>query len=63
MMVLEGPKAVDSLRLLIGATNPLVAVPGTIRGDLSVSITANVIHASDSIENAKRESAIFSLDA
>lgn len=63
MMVLEAPKAMETLRLVIGATNPLTAPPGTIRGDLSVSITANVIHASDSVENAKRESAIFSLDA
>ena len=63
LMILRGPNAVDSLRKVIGATNPLTAEPGTIRGDLSVSITANVIHASDSAENAKRESAIFSLDA
>lgn len=63
LMVLQAPGAVETLRKIIGATNPLVAEPGTIRGDLSVSITANVIHASDSPENAKRESSIFSLDA
>ena len=63
LMVLQAPSAVDALRKVIGATNPLTAEPGTIRGDLSVSITANVIHASDSAENAKRESSIFSLDA
>ena len=62
LMILQGPNAVETLRKVIGATNPLTAEPGTIRGDLSVSITANVIHASDSNENAKRESSIFSLD-
>ncbi len=59
LMVVEGPNAVEALRKLIGATNPLVAEPGTIRGDLSNSITANVIHASDSKENAEREASIF----
>ncbi len=63
LMVLQGPDAVGTLRKVVGATNPLAAEPGTIRGDLSVSITANVIHASDSVESAKRESSIFSLDA
>jgi nucleoside-diphosphate kinase len=63
LMILQAPNAVETLRRVIGATNPLTAEPGTIRGDLSVSITANVIHASDSNENAKRESSIFSLDA
>lgn len=58
-MVLKGENAVETLRRVIGATNPLKAEPGTIRGDLSMSITANVIHASDSIENAKQESSIF----
>ncbi len=59
LMVLEGPSAVETLRKIIGATNPLMAEPGSIRGDFSVSIAANVIHASDSIENARREAAIF----
>lgn len=62
LMVLQAPNAVDTLRKFIGATDPLKAEPGTIRGDLSVSITGNVIHASDSFENAKKESSIFSLD-
>ena len=62
LMVLQAPEAVDTLRKVIGATNPLKAEPGTIRGDLSVSITANVIHASDSFDNAKKESSIFHLD-
>ncbi len=59
LMILEGPDAVTTMRRLVGATNPLTAEPGTIRGDLSVSITANLIHASDSIENARKESSIF----
>ncbi len=59
LMILEGPNAVETTRKLVGATNPLVAEPGTIRGDLSTSITANIIHASDSSENAKREASIF----
>ena len=63
LMVLQSPNAVETLRKVVGATNPLTAEPGTIRGDLSVSITANVIHASDTAQNAKRESSIFSLDA
>lgn len=62
LMILQAPNAVETLRKFIGATNPLTAEPGTVRGDLSVSITANVIHASDSAENAKAESSIFSLD-
>lgn len=63
LMVIEGPNVVDTVRKLIGATNPLLAEPGTIRGDLSTSITANIIHASDSVENAKKEASIFFKDA
>lgn len=63
LIVIEGPNVVDTVRKLVGATNPLVAEPGTIRGDLSTSITANIIHASDSAENAKREASIFFKDA
>jgi len=63
LMVIEGPSAVETVRKLIGATNPLVAEAGTIRGDFSTSITANIIHASDSLENAKREASVFFKDA
>lgn len=63
LMVIEGPNAVETVRRLIGATNPLVAEAGTIRGDFSMSITANIIHASDSLENAKREASVFFKDA
>jgi nucleoside-diphosphate kinase len=59
LMILEGSNAVDTLRRVVGGTNPQTADPGTIRGDLSLSITANIIHASDSLDNAKRESSIF----
>lgn len=59
LMVLEGPNAVETVRRMVGATNPLLADPGTIRGDFSTSITANSIHASDSLESARREAAIF----
>ncbi len=59
LMVLEGPNAVETVRKMVGATNPLVAESGTIRGDFSMSITANAIHASDSLENARREASIF----
>ena len=63
LMVIEGPNAVETVRKLMGATNPLVAEAGTIRGDFSTSITANIIHASDSLENAKREASVFFKDA
>jgi nucleoside-diphosphate kinase len=59
LMILEAPDAIETLRRIIGATNPRTAEPGTIRGDLSLSITANIIHASDSISNAERETSIF----
>jgi nucleoside-diphosphate kinase len=54
-MVWEGPGAVKSARKLIGATNPLEAEPGTIRGDFAVETGRNVIHGSDSVENGARE--------
>lgn len=63
LIVLEGPNAVETVRRMVGATNPLLAEPGTIRGDFSMSITANSIHASDSPENARREAAIFFREA
>ena len=59
LMAWEGPNAVAIVRTLVGATNPVVAAPGTIRGDFALQITPNAIHASDSLENAKRETSIF----
>ena len=59
LMIVAGPSPVETVRKLIGATNPLTAEPGTIRGDFSTSITANIVHASDSPENARKEASIF----
>jgi nucleoside-diphosphate kinase len=60
LMVVEGP--VDTwqiVRNLMGATNPATAAPGTIRGDLAVETTENLVHGSDSAESAAREIGIF----
>ncbi|KAJ3688506.1 hypothetical protein LUZ61_017670 [Rhynchospora tenuis] len=58
-MAWEGAGVVASARKLIGATNPLQAEPGTIRGDLAVQTGRNVVHGSDSPENGKREIALW----
>jgi nucleoside-diphosphate kinase len=58
-MVLEGPEAVTAARQVIGATNPLDAVPGSIRGDYAVAVGQNMVHGSDSPASAERETAIF----
>ena len=58
-MVWEGDGVVASARKLIGATNPLAAEPGTIRGDFGVSIGRNIIHGSDAIETAQSEIALW----
>ncbi|MDR0500865.1 MAG: nucleoside-diphosphate kinase [Coriobacteriales bacterium] len=58
-MVLSGKNAVAITRKLMGATNPLDAAPGTIRGDFGLIMDANVVHGSDSVESAEREIAIF----
>ena len=58
-MVLEGSDAVEGCRSAIGATNPIKAVPGSIRGDLGQTIGRNLVHGSDSSESAKREIAIW----
>ncbi len=57
--VCEGPKAVEIVRATMGATDPRKAAPGTIRGDLGINITQNLIHGSDSLESARREIALF----
>jgi nucleoside-diphosphate kinase len=54
-MVLEGTDAVDAVRQMIGATNPLEAAPGSIRGDFATEVTFNLVHGSDSDESATRE--------
>ncbi len=55
MMVLEGLHAVDAVRLIVGPTKGYEADAGSIRGDLSISGQANVVHASDSVEGAEKE--------
>jgi nucleoside-diphosphate kinase len=57
--VLEGHDAVAAARQLIGATNPIEAAPGSIRGDLGLEVTFNLVHGSDSDESAEREIAIW----
>ena len=59
LMVWEGPNAVTVVRNLVGATNPLNAAPGTVRGDFALQVTPNAIHGADSVENARREMSIF----
>ena len=58
-MVLEGHEAVVAARQVIGATNPLEAAPGSIRGDFALEIGKNMVHGSDSNESAAREAALF----
>ena len=58
-MVLEGSEAVVAARQVIGATNPLEAAPGSIRGDFAIETGANMVHGSDSPESAAREAALF----
>jgi nucleoside-diphosphate kinase len=58
-MALEGVEAVSAARQLIGATNPLEAAPGSIRGDFALEVGANMVHGSDSAESAAREVALF----
>jgi nucleoside-diphosphate kinase len=58
-MVLEGEQAVGAARQVIGATNPLEAVPGSIRGDFAIAVGQNMVHGSDSPESAQREAALF----
>lgn len=58
-MVVEGPRAVAAVRALAGATDPVQATPGTIRGDHALEVGENVVHGSDSVESAEREIKIF----
>jgi nucleoside-diphosphate kinase len=60
LMVVEGPDDTwQIVRTVMGATDPSVAAPGTIRGDLALITTENLIHGSDSADSAKREIALF----
>ncbi len=58
-MVLEGEQAVVAARQVIGATNPLEATTGSIRGDYAIEVGQNMVHGSDSPESAAREVALF----
>ena len=59
-MVIEGPEDTwEVVRTLVGATNPRKAAPGTIRGDLGILFTENLVHGSDSLDSATREIGIF----
>lgn len=59
VMVIEGPSAISIIRTMVGVTNAAEAAPGTIRGDLALTTSENIIHASDSPESAAREVANF----
>jgi nucleoside-diphosphate kinase len=58
-IVAEGPDAYKVVRTLMGTTNPREAAPGTIRGDLAIELTENLVHGSDGPESAAREIALF----
>ena len=61
--VFEGEGAVDSIRKIMGPTDPSKAEPGTIRGDFGLSIEHNTVHGSDSLETAEREIKLFFTEA
>ena len=58
-IVAEGDRAIEAFRTLAGATDPVKATPGTIRGDFALSVGQNIVHGSDSPESADREIKIF----
>jgi nucleoside-diphosphate kinase len=58
-LVLEGDDAIVAARQLIGATNPLEAAPGSIRGDFAIAVGQNMVHGSDGPESAAREVSLF----
>ena len=58
-LVVEGESAVTVVRATMGATDPAKAAPGTIRGDLGLSMPDNLVHGSDSLESARRELALW----
>ena len=58
-LILEGQDAIKAARQLIGATNPLEATPGSIRGDFAIEVGTNMVHGSDSTESAEREIGIW----
>jgi len=58
-IVAEGERAIEAFRALAGATDPVKALPGTIRGDYALQVSQNIVHGSDSPESADREIKIF----
>jgi nucleoside-diphosphate kinase len=58
-LVFEGESAIKAARQVIGATNPLEAAPGSIRGDFAIAVGQNMVHGSDSPESGQREAALF----
>ncbi|RKS04873.1 nucleoside diphosphate kinase [Nocardiopsis sp. Huas11] len=58
-MVVEGERAVEAFRALAGATDPVTAAPGTIRGDFALEVQQNIVHGSDSTYSAEREIKLF----
>ena len=58
-MVLDGEQAIKAARQVIGATNPLEAAPGSIRGDYAIAVGQNMVHGSDSPESGEREAKLF----
>jgi nucleoside-diphosphate kinase len=61
-LVLEGESAVSVVRTTMGATNPVDAAPGTVRGDLALAMPDNLVHGSDSPDSAEREIALWFSD-
>jgi nucleoside-diphosphate kinase len=58
-LVAEGDRAIEAFRALAGATDPVKATPGTVRGDFALQVSQNIVHGSDSPESAEREIKIF----
>ena len=58
-LAVRGENAIAGIRVMMGATNPAAAAPGTIRGDLATELSENVVHGSDSRASARRELALF----
>ena len=61
-LVVEGPSAIEVVRTTMGATNPVSAAPGTIRGDLALAMPDNLVHGSDSPKSAEREIGLWFSD-
>jgi len=58
-MVIAGDRAIDTVRVVMGATDPVKAAPGTIRADYAIEMERNLVHGSDSPENAQKEICLF----